>query len=123
MEGFSQLGRSTILVCSIQLCPSFKCRLVPHTQGVMYLSIFNLPRMERFKQHNVLLVGIIPGPKEPELHLNSFLQPLVDELKMLWKGVQMVTPNGITTIVRAALLGVTSLLLGKFRGLLVTEQL
>ena len=47
-----------------------------HSECVMYLSIFNLPRKERFKQHNVLLVGIIPGPKEP----------LVDELKMLWKG-------------------------------------
>ena len=31
----------------------------------MYLTILNLPRKIRFKQENVLLIGLIPGPKEP----------------------------------------------------------
>ena len=75
-----------------------------HSEGVVYLSIFNLPRKERFLQHNILLVGIIPGPKEPELHINSFLQPLIDQLKMLWKGVEMLTPTYGPIIVHAALL-------------------
>ena len=75
-----------------------------HSEGVIYLSIFNLPRKERFKQSNIILVGIIPGPKEPELHINSFLQPLVNDLKELWQGVQMLTSSNIPVVVRAALL-------------------
>ena len=62
------------------------------------MSILNLPRHERFLQENVLLVGVIPGPKEPPLHINSFLKPLVDELKQLWTGVRLVI------LVRGALL-------------------
>ena len=70
----------------------------------MYLSVFNIPRRERFHQQIIILVGVIPGPKEPELHINSFLQLLVDDLKKLWKGVQMITYRGVPVIVRAALL-------------------
>lgn len=47
-----------------------------HTQysvGGIYLAIMNLPRSERFKRENLLLVGLIPGPHEPALTINSFL--------------------------------------------------
>ena len=57
-----------------------------HSEGVIYLSILNLPREDRFLKKNILLVGIIPGPKKPALHMNTFLQPLVNELKQLWEG-------------------------------------
>ena len=50
------------------------------------------------------MVGVIPGPKELELTLNTFLQPLVDDLLQLWSGVEMKTYNNIPVIVRAALL-------------------
>ena len=70
----------------------------------MYLSVFNIPRRERFHQQIIILVGVIPGPKEPELHINSFLQLLVDDLKKLWKVVQMITYRGVPVLVRAALL-------------------
>lgn len=52
--------------------------------------ILNLPRSLRFKPENVIIVGIIPGPDEPSLTINSFLQPLVTELNELWV-------SGITT--------------------------
>ena len=51
----------------------------------------------------MLLVGDIPGLHEPSLHLNSFLEPIVDDLLKLWKDVEMVTTEG-TQIVQAALL-------------------
>ena len=35
----------------------------------------------------MILVGLIPRPKEPKLDTNAFLEPLVEELKQLWKGV------------------------------------
>ncbi len=57
-----------------------------HSLGVIYIAILNLPREIRFKKENILLVGIIPGPKEPDLTVNSYLQPLVNDLLSFWKG-------------------------------------
>lgn len=34
--------------------------------GAIYLTIINLPRALRFRQENVILVGLIPGPCEPD---------------------------------------------------------
>ena len=75
-----------------------------HSEGAIYMSILNLPRHKRFLQENVLLIGIIPGPKEPHYHINSFLKPLVDELKQLWQGMPIELNNGMQVLVRAALL-------------------
>ena len=55
-----------------------------YSVGVMYLVLMNLPRHERFKRENVILVGLIPGPSEPQLNINTYLSPLVDELLILW---------------------------------------
>ena len=80
-----------------------------HTQysvGVIYLVIQNLPRAVRFKPENVIIVSTIPGPKEPNYyHLNSYLEPMVNDLVTLFKGVQMKPSNSIfsSVIVRAAL--------------------
>ncbi len=51
-----------------------------YSVGAMYLTIMNLPRQKRFKEENVLLVGLIPGPHEPSLNINSFLKTLVEDL-------------------------------------------
>ena len=58
-----------------------------HSCGVIYLVPMNRPREERFKPENVIIVGIIPGPKEPKGDINSFLNPLVDVLIDFWDGV------------------------------------
>ena len=75
-----------------------------HSEGAIYISILNLPRQERYLKENVILVGIIPGPKEPSLHINTFLKPLVDDLQLLWKGIFITNSTLTTTIIRAALL-------------------
>lgn len=49
-----------------------------HTQysvGAMYLVVLNLPREERYRLENIILVGVIPGPKEPKLTINSYIAP------------------------------------------------
>ena len=75
-----------------------------YSVGAIYLTVMNLPRTLRFKQENVLLVGIIPGPREPALSINSYLTPLIDELLSFLKGVPMnVHGKGVHTI-RCALL-------------------
>lgn len=66
---------------------------VTYSVGVIYISILNLPRTVRFKRKNIILVGIIPGPKEPSLTLNSILAPLVSDLLEFWKGVSFRLPN------------------------------
>ena len=62
---------------------------VEYSVGVIYLVIQNLPQSVRYKTENIILIGIIPGPKEPKYTLNSFLRPLVEELKELWTGVDI----------------------------------
>lgn len=60
-----------------------------YSVGVIYLSILNLPRNFRYKTENLIIVGIIPGPSEPEHDINSYLQPLVNELLSFLDGVKL----------------------------------
>ena len=75
---FLSVPYSYLLCLNVDWFQPFK-----HTQysiGAIYVTIQNLPRRERYKPENVLLIGIIPGPKEPALSIDSFLQPLINEL-------------------------------------------
>ncbi len=71
--------------------------------GAIYLVVLNFPRSERFLRENLILVGIIPGPSEPNHVMNTYLTPMIKELQDLWKGVEMKLPTG-NKMVRAALL-------------------
>lgn len=63
---------------------------VSESYGALYLTLMNLPRSERFKQENVILVSIIPPFEHEPSRLNPFLRPLVDELKEFWEpGVRL----------------------------------
>jgi len=42
----------------------------------------NLPPTERYLKNNIFICGLLPGPKCPK-DMNSFLYPMVTELKML----------------------------------------
>lgn len=65
---------------------------VRQSYGVLYLSLMNLPRSERFKQENILLVGVIPAFEHEPSSLNPFLKPLVDEFQEFWaSGVRLYT--------------------------------
>lgn len=75
-----------------------------YSAGAMYVAIQNLPREERYTPDNVLLVGVIPGPREPKRTMNSYLDPLVKELNELWKGVVMQSALGNPVLVRSALI-------------------
>ena len=73
--------------------------------AALMLSVLNLPRRQRFRKKWTMIVGIIPSPTEPKLHLNTFLKPLVDDLLCLWRGMPIL-PDGNTA--RAALLAVAA---------------
>lgn len=59
-----------------------------YSVGAIYLTILNLPRTERFKKKNIILIGLIPDMKT-EPPTNTFIEPLVDELKEAWQGFSM----------------------------------
>ena len=62
---------------------------VEYSLGAIYLTILNLPRGTRNKSNNVILVGLIPGPHEPQHDINSFLEPLISDLLELWSGIEL----------------------------------
>ena len=76
---------------------------VEYSVGAIYLAILNFPRQLRYRKENIILLGIIPGPSEPNLNMNSYLEPMVRELQQLWKGIEIITPDGVK-LVHAALL-------------------
>ena len=80
-----------------------------YSVGVFYLAILNLPRSERFKWENIIIVGVVPSLGREPKDLNEFLEPAVDELKALWKGVKIkASLSRFALTFRAAVLCVSS---------------
>ena len=80
---------------------------VSYSVGVIYAVIINLPRSIRYKNENIIIIGIIPGPKEPSKHINSYLGPFVSELLELHNGLWFTTPSG-RQFIKCALIGLSS---------------
>ena len=75
-----------------------------YSVGAIYLTVQNLPRNERYREENVIVVGIIPGPSEPSLTMNSYLFPLVQELQKAWStGIIVRAPCNSEITIRLAL--------------------
>ena len=74
-----------------------------YSVGVIYLSLLNLPCEIHYAQENIIICGLIPGPKEPSYNINSFLEPLVTDLLHLWRGTEITLPHGKIKL-RAALI-------------------
>lgn len=75
-----------------------------YSVGVFYLSLLNLPRHQRLRRDNVIVLGIVPGGKESR-NVHRLLSPAISELLDLWQGARLRThshPEGRT--IRAALL-------------------
>jgi hypothetical protein len=58
-----------------------------HSTWPVMLIPYNLPPWICMKQTSFILSMIIPGPHSPGNDIDIYLQPLVDELQQLWKGV------------------------------------
>lgn len=70
--------------------------------------LLNLPRNIRFRSENVIIAGLIPAFKKEPHSINSFLNPIVEELQVLWKGVRMESSFlNCASVFRAALLCVS----------------
>lgn len=75
--------------------------------GIVSLVCLNLPAGIRYKNENMFLAGIIPGPKEPPLNsMNHYLTPLIDDFLILWtSGVQFSSTSNFANgrVVRCAI--------------------
>ncbi|KAF8674983.1 Transposase family tnp2 [Rhizoctonia solani] len=60
-----------------------------HSCWPILIIIYNFPPEIRTHLSNMICTGVIPGPHSPK-DLNSFLQPLIDELVELSRGVEAV---------------------------------
>ena len=74
--------------------------------GALYISVLNIPKNQRFKAKWTMLTGLIPGPSEPEGHVNSYLSPIVDDLLTLYTGIQIQSCGGNVIFSRSLLLPV-----------------
>lgn len=79
---FMSHQRNIALMMNVDWFQPFKHS--PYSVGVIYLAFMNLPRGERYRRENIIVVGIIPGPGEPS-SLNPYLVPVVSELNELWE--------------------------------------
>ena len=59
----------------------FSFHTLEYSVGVIYLCLNTLPRTLRYKRENIIIVGIIPGPSEPKVTMDSYIMPLVQDLK------------------------------------------
>eukprot|EP00794_Sanderia_malayensis_P018629 gene18629-20509_t len=79
-----------------------------HNVGTIFLTVLNIPRDKRNLKRWVNLVGIIPGAREPSIDINTYLRPIVDDLLLLYNGVDIYVKETKETInIKAILLCIT----------------
>lgn len=66
-EHFLSSPFSYLLTLNVDWFQPFK--RTEYSVGGIYATIQNLPREKWYKEENAILIGIIPGPKEPNRHL------------------------------------------------------
>ena len=101
-SGFLEAPFCYLLVLNVDWFQPFTH--IEYSVGAIYLTVQNLPRNERYKEENIILVGILPGSLEPPLTINSYLAPLVEDLKIAWySGITVRMCNGSEVTVQLAL--------------------
>jgi len=61
-----------------------------HSTWPIVLTIFNLPPWLCNKRKYIMLSGLIPGPDQPGNDIDTYLRPLLEDLKILWsEGVEV----------------------------------
>ena len=84
----------------------FECGV--YSTGVIYLTILNLPQNERYMIKNIIIIRVIPGPREPKKSINTYLAPLVVELKEAWEhGITVLKADNTSVCIKLALCCVT----------------
>ncbi|CAN0880472.1 hypothetical protein LINGRAHAP2_LOCUS13670 [Linum grandiflorum] len=75
-----------------------------HSTWPVVVMPYNTPPWLCMKQTGLILNSIIPGPKQPGNDIDIYLQPLIDELNILWDGVETYDASTKETFKMRALL-------------------
>ncbi|KAH0685856.1 hypothetical protein KY285_016411 [Solanum tuberosum] len=62
----------------------FRTMSISHSTWTVMLMVYNLPPWMCMKFEYSILPLLIPGPRSPGNDIDIYLQPLIDELKLLW---------------------------------------
>ena len=100
---FLNAPRNLIFTINVDWFQPFK-RRNDRSVGVIYLVLLNLPREEPFKCENILVAGIVPEMSKEPKSLNTFLEPIVEELQAFWRGVRLTSQSTIPLTYCGALL-------------------
>ncbi len=95
-NGFLDSPFSLLLTMNVDWFQPFSH--IQYSVGAIYLTVQNLPCSQRYKEENVILVGVMPGPSEPPLTMNSYLGPLVEDLNVGWNDGFVVKTHGDSEI-------------------------
>ncbi|KAG9458168.1 hypothetical protein H6P81_002676 [Aristolochia fimbriata] len=88
-SAFSSDPRSVRLGLASDGFSPFKiCSGSSHSRWPVVLIVYNLPPWLAMKQSLFIMSLLIDGPKSPGNDIDVYLQPLIDELQMLWGGVR-----------------------------------
>ncbi|WMV46923.1 hypothetical protein MTR67_040308 [Solanum verrucosum] len=84
----------------------FRTMSISHSTWPVMLMVYNLPPWMCMKSEYCILSLLIPGPRSPGNDIDIYLQPLIDELKLLWdSGVETYDASRNQTFqMRAALM-------------------
>lgn len=78
-------GRYVFSICMDGFMPTGKGGSASVSVGAIYLACMNLPASIRYREENLYLCSIIPGPKHPSQEMiNPLLASLVDDFLALW---------------------------------------
>jgi len=104
VEGRNFLNRPNSCLLTLNINWFEPCECGVYSVGAIYMCIQNLPRDVRYLPENIIIVGIIPGPREPKKTINSFLTPLVLELQEAWThGFNVISSQNSSVCVKLAL--------------------
>jgi hypothetical protein len=87
---FAEDGRNVRLGLASDGFNPFGNKNLKHSTWPVMLVPYNLPPWICMKQTSLMLSMIIPGPHSPGNDVDVYLQPLIDELLLLWKGVKTI---------------------------------
>ena len=56
-----------------------------HSTWLLTLCIYNLPPWLYMKRKFIMMLVLIPSPKQPGNNIDVYLKPLIEDLLLLWK--------------------------------------
>ncbi|XP_074353359.1 uncharacterized protein LOC141692428 isoform X1 [Apium graveolens] len=81
---FGQEARNLRLRVSADGMNPYRTLSSQHSTWPVLLTIYNLPPWLCMKRKYIMLTLLIPGPKEAGNNIDVYLQPLIEDLKLLW---------------------------------------